>query len=574
MKISTIIKLIASVFTIAIVSVVLLILSFNTERKAVEKEAILKQAGLDLMNASDLLTNQARFYVQYGEKKYYDAYMYEIEVAKNRENSVETLKKYNASEEELALVEKAFALSSALAELETKAFEAASVGDLDHAQEYMFGPAYDENKKPITETMNEFQELLNANANKEASNARKNSTIMIILSLASLTVMFITITLSLTMISKKLKMVATLSENAKEIADGNVSLDVSINSKDEIGVLADSFKVMVNEIKMQAEFLECMATGDFSKNINLRSQNDTMNIAINKLIDTFNNTMSDIKTATEQVSSGAEQVAQGSQLLAQASTEQASSVEQLSNSIALVADITKENTTIADKASQLAVSINSNAKKGSEQMSNMTQAVKEIQDASLSINKVIKVIDDIAFQTNILALNAAVEAARAGQHGKGFAVVAEEVRSLAAKSAAAAKDTESLIANSIEKAQLGASISSETAISLSDIVTGINESSALITEIAKYSSNQLNSISEITVGIQQVSHVVQQNSATAQESAAASQEMNSQANLLDNLVSQFNLKGNNTNKNKAFSTNKKNIELSNNYLSDNSFGKY
>jgi methyl-accepting chemotaxis protein len=181
-------------------------------------------------------------------------------------------------------------------------------------------------------------------------------------------------------------------------------------------------------------------------------------------------------------------------------------------------------------------------------MDEMMTAVKDINVASQSINKVIKVIDDIAFQTNILALNAAVEAARAGQHGKGFAVVAEEVRSLAAKSAEAAKDTGGLIANSMEKAELGARIADDTAASLVEIVSGINESSQIVTEIAKSSEEQSLGIAQINRGIDQVAQVVQQNSATAEESAAASEEMSGQANMLEELVSQFKLKGQNGSK--------------------------
>lgn len=249
-----------------------------------------------------------------------------------------------------------------------------------------------------------------------------------------------------------------------------------------------------------------------------------------------------IQTVSESFVSASQNIADGANALAQSSIEQAAAVEQLSGSIYEIAEKTQDSANMASKAAELSETIKQNAEKGSAQMDKMTQAVQEINESSQSISKVIKAIDDIAFQTNILALNAAVEAARAGQHGKGFAVVADEVRNLAAKSSESAKDSSALIENSMEKAQIGVQIAMETAGSLRDIVTGIGESSKIIKDISNASDEQSTAISEINKGIDQVSQNIQQNSATAEESAAASAEMSTQSALLKQLIDDFDAK--------------------------------
>jgi methyl-accepting chemotaxis protein len=203
---------------------------------------------------------------------------------------------------------------------------------------------------------------------------------------------------------------------------------------------------------------------------------------------------------------------------------------------------TRQNAQNAGQANGLALSAKSDAEAGNGQMKDMLKAMDEINEESANIYKIIKVIDDIAFQTNILALNAAVEAARAGQHGKGFAVVAEEVRNLAARSANAAKETTALIEGTIKKVEGGTKIANETAGALDKIVNGVTKAAELVGEIAAASTEQAAGITQVNQGIEQVSQVVQTNSATSEESAAASEELSSQAEVLKEMVGKFKLK--------------------------------
>ncbi len=299
-------------------------------------------------------------------------------------------------------------------------------------------------------------------------------------------------------------------------------------------------------IKEASKVLKEMSKGNLQINMTGDYKGDHAEIKndLNETLEALNDVLGEIYISAEQVAVASTQVSDSSQNLSQGSSEQASSVEEITSSITQIAEQTKQNALNANKANDLTIYARDGAQQGNNQMQEMVNAMKDINESSGNISKIIKVIDEIAFQTNILALNAAVEAARAGQHGKGFAVVAEEVRNLAARSANAAKETTELIEKSIEKVEAGTQIANDTAEALEKIVIKVAEVTTIVGDIASASNEQATAISQINEGVSQVSSVTQLNTATAQQSASASEEMTNQAQLLKDMVSKFKLTNN------------------------------
>lgn len=352
-------------------------------------------------------------------------------------------------------------------------------------------------------------------------------------------------------LSKKItKPIRKIQNGADRLANGDLDVTIDISSNDEVGKLAESINTLTNRLKKYIDYIDessrilnQYAEGDFRLNLvnHYTGEFEKLKNALVNVSDMQKQVIGEIKESSSLISSHAEQMATGAATISEGATEQASAIEELSaeiNEIHITINHTAEK---ANEAGQKSEKATIEVKNGNQKMEDLLFAMNEISQASKQIGNIIKVIDDIAFQTNILALNAAVEAARAGSAGKGFAVVADEVRNLAGKSAEAAKQTTELIENSIAAINKGTILANDTGKSLLEIVSSTNEASCLISEIAQRSQEGVVSVNQVKLGVEQISTVVQQNAGSSEESAANSQELAAQVEKLNQLVNRFKL---------------------------------
>lgn len=384
----------------------------------------------------------------------------------------------------------------------------------------------------------------------EKTSAAYASTYQLIRSILILTLVMIAAVILIAMFFARTltRPLRKLSDAAEKIADGDLNVVLNAQSNDEIGdvshamsktvVRLQSYIDYINEI---TQVLNQIANGNlhFELKYDYAGEFSKIKDALFLIHTTLSETISEIKAVANTVNQASNQLSNGSQMLAQGNTEQAASVEELSASIAQISEHIKDTAKNAVEAEQVSVRSGEVVEKGNQQMREMMQAMEDISKSSKGIENIIKTIDDIAFQTNILALNAAVEAARAGAAGKGFAVVADEVRNLAQKSAEAAKNTTDLIQHSISTVNIGSQIAADTAESLRTIVENSEQMLALVREISINSTEQSTAVSQVTIGVDQVSQVIQMTSVTANETASASGNLAGQADHLQSLVNQF-----------------------------------
>ncbi len=553
MKQSTAVKLLSSMSALALILVFcMLILNMRSSNQF---DAITEQGDKisgyveKLVNTSSYLTQEVRSYVATGDRTHYDNYWHEVDTDKNREKAVEALVEMGITAEENEWIAKIQSLSNSLVPIEDQAMELTEQGVSQEAIELVYGNQYENTVAEIKELEAQLTQSIWGRMEAEQNKCGDLIDRMFYLTFASLVlVVLLQIVVIVYVLRNILRPLLHIEENMKQMAKGNMN---EILEVDEDGTEVGDLASAINYTKQQTlaiiqdidYVLGEMAHGNFIVTLDHTEQYTGVYTSILESMERLkreqSNTLLQINTAAEEVSAGSGQVSDGAQALAQGATEQASAVEELSATITNISDNAKSNAQNSALALEHSKKAASFVSKSADNIREMVSAMSKISQSSQEIGKIIATIENIAFQTNILALNAAVEAARAGSAGKGFAVVADEVRNLASKSDEAAKATKELIINSIESVKYGETIVTQVSEALDFTIEASQQAEQDIAQISTAITEETESISQVAEGIEQISSVVQTNSATSEESAAASEELASQAQILKDLMSRF-----------------------------------
>ena len=522
------------------------------------QETVLEQQTAYLLHvkefgdASSYLTDEVRAYAANGDIAHYNNYWYEINTAQNREINIAALQELGLTAEEQAMVDLISSISNSLVPLEEQAMELTAAGKNQAAIDILYGSEYSEGVLQITNTISEFNNTIQ---NRVGNSVSIIKTIVMVFSIVCYAAVIITLLTQIVLvrfvlgelITPIVKICATLVEFSEGNLEGELDMVEDNTETGEMARAIHSFQDFQKElIADMGSLLKEMAEGNFnirtSCEQNYKGNYASILLSLRQINRTLDATLKNIRVAAEQVDAGADQVASGAQALSQGATEQASATEELAATVDDINIHVQQAGEYANDASDKALEAGQLTDECNQEMKELVAAMSDISHSSEEIGKIIKTIEDIAFQTNILALNAAVEAARAGSAGKGFAVVADEVRNLAAKSAEASKNTAELIENSMIAVSKGAKLVDHAAGNLQTVADHASEVGTMVSKIAATSKEQSDTIEQVTTGLDQISAVVQTNSATAEESAAASQQLSSQAAVLKDLVRQFRLR--------------------------------
>ena len=543
-----------AILVLTIISMMVTARFTSKMEEATDDEFKLIEGATGYLDVSANLTMYARGYAATADPMWLELYN-QIINDKVREGYKAEMEEVGLSEEEQGYLEEIHSFSQSLAGLETIAIGQASNGDIESRQVAtlsLYSNEYVDQETNVHLVGSSLKAAVSQRAEATVESYTTMTTVFEVITFIFLGALILIQVRFMFFVSRELlRPLLKIKDKMQDLAQGHLTGQIDLPRDDtELGQTAkavDQMQEFQQDVIADIEhLLGAMADGDF----NVRTEAEDRYIGdyaeILQSVRTINTklsaTLSHISEATHQVDQGSDQVSSGSTALSQGATEQASSIEQLSAAIAEVSEQIKANAENATVANQLSDEAGEGLMASNKEMQELMASMTEINDTTQEISKIIKTIDDIAFQTNILALNAAVEAARAGAAGKGFAVVADEVRNLAGKSAEAAKDTTALIENTVAAVQNGTQMANRTAESLQTVVEKTETVNEKVQEIAKASGDQADSVEQISAGVEQISTVIQTNSATAEQSAAASQQLADQAAMLKQLVGGFSLR--------------------------------
>ncbi len=502
------------------------------------------------MNGSSYLTNEVRAYAATGKQEHYDNYWNEINNLKNRDIGVDNLKAIGITQEEQSMIDEMSNISNTLVPLEENAMQNVMEGKTDAALNYVYGPEYENSVTKINQLKSDFLTRLDQRALNEVNRLLNVSYFILFCFILTLILVIFLQGMTFTVTKRRLLLpIIRIKDEMGKIAAGNLSSDFDMEpDTSEIGMLVNAIHSTKSELKKYIQDIDLklsmMAEGNMDQTIDIQYLGEFLPIqsSLVKILDSLNLSLSKMHRIAQEVATGSDHVASSSHTVSQGASEQASAVEELS---VAAQEISSHLAGIVDRANTAKACSTQAAGKlmeGTQQMKELSEAMDIISGSSNQISGIIKTIEDIAFQTNILALNAAVEAARAGAAGKGFAVVADEVRNLAAKSSQAAKDTTSLIENTLSLVEKGVVLAGGTMSTLQDVATGARESTQLVEEIATGSSKQQEILQEFTENIKQISDVVQSNMNSAETTSVSSGELSNQARDLKDVIYHFKLR--------------------------------
>lgn len=502
------------------------------------------------MNGSAYLTNEVRAYAATGDKVHYDNYWNEINVLKNRDAGVAAMKAIGITSNEQSMIDQMSSLSNELVPLEEEAMDYVSAGNKSAAVEYVYGEEYNQSIEKINKLKSDFLITLDERSSNIVNSLILQSRVSLFLLILSV---FVTISLQviISQISRK-KMIAPvigIMNQMREIASGKLSVEFNLKpDTSEIGMLIESIHSTKKELRKYIEdiraTLTAMADGNMAIQTGTEYKEEFKPIqnSLQLILESLNHVLRDIEAAAEQVSESSKRVSSFAQTLSQGATEQAASVDVLNREIDNLSTQLVEAAQKASVSREESINASELLRRSNQMIEGLSGTIKEVSSASSQIGGIAKIIEDIAFQTNILALNAAVEAARAGEAGKGFAVVADEVRNLATKSSEAAKDTTALINDTLQLINTSAKLTTDTASSLADVMMGAEQATDMVGDIVRASEYQREAIHLIQENLNQITDVVQNNVATAEASSAAAEELSDQAEALKKSTQRFRLR--------------------------------